>query len=721
MSERATGIAREGEGRTKNQTVVEREVAAEQSYVDTVYERLEEMANSARSVAAEGIARGQLDAVRGVKWDDYSAFFTRDALVYNASRQLARIDAEHSGLVFGRLDFRDLSRHYVGRLGVRDESYEPLVIDWRAPAASVFYEATAAHPMDVVRRRVLRSRGSTVVGVEDDLLDADHLPEGMPVVGDGALIGALSAARTGQMRDIVATIQHEQDQAIRAPARAATLITGGPGTGKTVVALHRAAFLLYSDRRRFEGGGVLVVGPSAGFMRYIESVLPSLGERSVTLRSVGEVLDETDVVRHDPPAVARLKGSSTMAGLCSALVRDRVAGAPGSFRMFVEGTVVDIPGRELDWIRRRLLSNGSVHNAVRAEATRAVLTAAWRQVADDPPRGMDSDEFTADLLRRGEFAEFMQAWWPLLTPTDVLRWLADTDRLAALAGDSLTAEQVRTLAGSFGPQPSIEDVPLLDELRIGLGVPKLRSADVPEDTDERLVEVTTTSDRLAAENYRGERPDNYDEYAHILVDEAQDLSPMQWRMIGRRGRYASWTIVGDAAQSSWPERAETEAARDAALGRLPRQEFLMTTNYRNSAEIFDFASHFIRRLVPDADIPQAVRHTGIAPDHRVVPDPAAAVPDLVAELRDLVAGTIGVIAPSGSVDPLRSSVGPDPRVSVVNALDCKGLEYDAVVIVSPDEILAESAMGERILYVALTRATQRLVTLARSAGWRGRA
>ena len=269
-----------------------REIAAEQAYVDEVYVQMEASARNARALAKEGHSRGRLGHEGGL--------VERDAMVYQAAKRLAQLDAAHEGLVFGRLDLApdlDPDPRYIGRIGVRDADHDVLLIDWRAPAAGMFYQATAAEPQGVVRRRVLRAEHRTVVGVEDELLD-DTAETDLPIIGEGALMAQLSRARDRSMHSIVATIQAEQDKAIRAPGKGVVTISGGPGTGKTVVALHRAAFLLYSDRRRYESGGVLVVGPSGVFMRYIERVLPSLGETAVALRSLGEVVNG---VRADPP------------------------------------------------------------------------------------------------------------------------------------------------------------------------------------------------------------------------------------------------------------------------------------------------------------------------------------------------------------------------------------------------------------------------------------
>jgi hypothetical protein len=334
--------------------VAEQEIKHEQTVVDRVYARLEEAARSAERLAADGYRRATLGNEGGL--------VERDALVFQAAKRIATLDAAHEGLVFGRLDTRTGDARYIGRIGLRDADRDVLLIDWRAPVAAVFYQATPAEPMDVVRRRVLRSIGERVTGVEDELLDAASAPPDMVIVGEGALLAALTRAREAHMHAIVATIQKEQDDAIRSPHQGVTTITGGPGTGKTVVALHRAAYLLYSDRRRFERGGVLVVGPSAVFMSYIERVLPSLGETAVSLRALGEVVDGLAAVRHDAPEVAAIKGSARMRPLLARVARAATPNAPTELRIFYRDDVLVLPELELHAIRRELLANGTRRN-----------------------------------------------------------------------------------------------------------------------------------------------------------------------------------------------------------------------------------------------------------------------------------------------------------------------------------------------------------------------
>ena len=293
---------------------------------------------------------------------------------------------------------------YIGRIGLRDDNYDVLLIDWRAPAAAVFYQATQADPQGVVRRRILRSKGVKVLGVEDDLLDAEAETD-LPIVGEGALLAQLTRARDRSMHSIVATIQAEQDRAIRAPNKGVVSISGGPGTGKTVVALHRAAYLLYADRRRYETGGVLVVGPSGVFMRYIERVLPSLGETAVALRSLGEVVDGVRATRRDDPAVAEVKGSLAMAELLRRTARQAVPDAPREFRVFYRDDVIHLGSRELGAIRRQLLSMGR-RNRSTTKVASTLIDAMWRQVRGERGRERTKEDFAEEMRTNDEFLEF---------------------------------------------------------------------------------------------------------------------------------------------------------------------------------------------------------------------------------------------------------------------------------------------------------------------------
>lgn len=699
-----------------DQTTLEQEIAVEQRHLDRVYARLAELRRAAAEAEREGYR------LAGV--GNFGALVERDAMVFHAAQRRYVLDAEHEGLVFGRLDLRTGQVLHVGRLGVRDENAETLVVDWRAPAAAAFYQATPAEPMDVVRRRTIQSSAEKVTRIEDDLLDPESAPPDLAVVGDGALLATLSRATGRGMRDIVATIQREQDEAIRSPGNGVTIVSGGPGTGKTAVALHRAAYLLYADRSRYAGGGILVVGPSSVFVEYIASVLPSLGEETATLHSLGSLFPGVSATRTDPPEVAAVKGSLRMRRVLERAVRDAAPGAPTELRLLYRGELLRLERAELDGIRDRALPRGARRNEVRRAGFDAVLAALYAQArALRIGRLPEQPAFEDEIIDRPEFREFLKAWWPRLHPRHVLGWLARPERLRRYAGGVLSAAEVRLLTEAYrslgGAGPTIADVALLDELDALLGKPvqRRRPPRDPFQLAGGVRELSTHADRQrAARAAARERPEDYRDYAHVVVDESQDVSPMQWRMIGRRGRLASWTVVGDPAQTAWTgDPQELTRARDQALGRRRRHRYELTTNYRNSAEIFAVAAAEIRRLYPDLALPSAVRSTGVAPVERVVP--AAALPAAtVAATRDLLAeveGTVGVITPVPRRDEVAGWLADlgGGRLQVVTSLQAKGMEYDGVVLVAPGEIRADPGSGVRTLYVALSRATQRLTTL----------
>jgi DNA helicase IV len=712
---------------TPSSDTVERELATEQAHIDAVYARLAEAARSAEQVATEGRSLFQTDRSNFVREEDGTGLFERDVFAFQSAKRLAVLDAEHEGLVFGRLDRNDGEIRYIGRIGVRDEEYEPLVIDWRARAAEPFYRATPADPMEVVRRRVLRCRGDRVIGIEDDLLDATAADTDLVVVGEGALMAALSRARGRQMRDIVATIQSEQDEAIRAPYQGVTVIAGGPGTGKTVVALHRAAYLLYSHRRRFENGGVLVVGPSRVFMNYIERVLPSLGEDSVTLRAIGSVASDVlgfRAERVDSAPLHAIKGSLRMLPVLRRLVNEPLveqSAEQARLRVTVKGEVLILNQTELARLRADVLRHHKV-NQGRAAAEQALLGALWQRKPEELE--LEREEFDDLITDQAAYRMFVQSWWPSLTAVQVLARLADPRLAGRVARSTLSGTEVEQLAASYAEEAdwSVADVALLDELAHLLGpvVPETETDPLLFLADgSEISEVVTTSDRTATRRDPDLVNEVHDTYAHVLVDEAQDITPMQWRLLRRRGAQASWTIVGDPAQSSWPDPAETQAALDKLIGGAPHRRFRMSTNYRSPAEVFELAAKVVTAVEPGADLPTAVRHTEIEPLLlTTTPDELDEVLTAqVTELSEQVEGTLGVICPPSRIAHVANVLGHSglswlaERISVVTPLEAKGLEYDAVVVVSPDDIVAESPGAVRVLYVALTRPTQRLVTL----------
>lgn len=706
------------------------EIALEQGHVDRVYARLAELRAAAEQMRNKGYEIGK-GAQSEAVFEQASMLFERDMMVSHANQTLQTLDAEYEGLVFGRLDYPPAGQVgaegdatgreqdepvYVGRLGIRDENFENLVTDWRAPAAAAFYQATPEAPMNVLRRRVIRCSGDTVLDVDDDVLMARDLPDDLPVIGEGALMAALGRARGEHMHDIVATIQAEQDQVIRAPWHGVTEITGGPGTGKTAVALHRAAYLLYQHRKRM-GAGVLVIGPSSVFTDYISRVLPAMGETAAELRSLGEVLDGLTVHRQDTAHVAAIKGSLRMRKVLQRAAREAPPEAPAQLRIVYQGEVLRLEQAELTRLRKRLHRQAAQPNRRRVRAAEALLAALADRAEEHARadgRDFDRDELITALGGRIEFHRFVVEWWPVLYPAQVLGWLTDERRLGRAARGLLSAGEIGLLAGSLptsSEDASVADIALLDELRVLLGVPPKRRTPAPEqDADPR-------------DGPAPKRPRHYDEYSHVVVDEAQDLSPMQWRMVGRRGRYASWTIVGDPLQSSWPAPAESEQAkRDVFGSHLRHRRFTLRTNYRNSAEIFGLAATVVSTHDEQDQLPDAVRSTGIAPEVRRI-DPAgaeSAVQTAVKEMLDVSAGTVGVICAMDRVGEvgrwLAGQAGE--RLKVVGSLDSKGLEYDAVVLLEPAELITESLTGGRVLYVALTRATQHLTVLTSTDDWR---
>jgi DNA helicase IV len=734
-------------------SVRQAEIAVEQRYVDRVYARLAEVRAETEAMRDRGyqLAHG---ADREAIFEQAQMLIERDVMVQYANKTLQALDAEHEGLVFGRLDLGTATEGgtaegtergevlYVGRLGLRDENFDNVVLDWRAPASAAFYQATAEYPMGVLRRRVIRCSREQVLDVDDDVLAPGALPEDIQIVGEGALIASLGRARGDTMRDIVATIQKEQDDAIRAPSAGVTEITGGPGTGKTAVALHRAAYLLYRHRRTMTGAGVLVVGPSPVFTNYISRVLPSMGEDSAELRALGEVMDGVTATRMDGARVAAVKGSTRMLRVLRRASRQTPPDVPTELRIVYRGEVLRLVGAELERVRKAVHRKGGMPNRSRVDAAEALLEALWHKaesyMADDAALGADAgpagrsrsgssgagkptaykaqhDDLVTDLGERIEFHRFLVNWWPELTPAGVLGWLAERPRLAQAAGRLLERGEVDLLSASWARHPgdpSVADVALLDELRGMLGEPRRRRR-------------SGQDEQRARHDGNPRRPAHYDEFAHIVVDEAQDLSPMQWRMVGRRGRYASWTIVGDPLQSAWPNPAETAEARDTALKSIrTRRQFVLRTNYRNSAEIFALAARSLTGQSSPEDLPSAVRRTGIEPVVHTVADTelAATARQAATDLLAEVTGTVGVITPMDERDATAEAfadLAPD-RLRVVGSLDAKGLEYDAVVVVAPERMIAEAAApsaGRRSVYVALTRATQQLTVVTSDDSW----
>ncbi|MGY6023230.1 HelD family protein [Streptomyces spinosirectus] len=736
----------------------DREISVEQEHLDRVYRRLEEKIHEAEFLMNDAAQRGQVGTP--------GALAERDAQVFRAGIHLNRLNNEFEDFLFGRIDLllgkdgkkgpdgaytavepadgavredgtADIAETlHIGRIGVLDSEYAPLVIDWRAPAAAPFYRSTPVDPGRVVRRRVIRSKGRKVLGVEDDLMrpELKAVLDGheLAVIGDGALMAALGQARSHTMRDIVASIQAEQDLVIRAPAASVTYVEGGPGTGKTAVALHRAAYLLYQDRRRY-AGGILIVSPTPLLVAYTEGVLPSLGEEGqVAIRAIGSLVDGAEATLYDSPATARAKGSYRMLKVLRKAARGALEanGSPRRLRVVAFGRRLELEAEALERIRRAALGGTAPVNLLRPRARKLLLDALWEQSGSagrhtDPELAAElRSSFDDDISSEDPFIEFLDAWWPELTPRAVLEAMADERRLGRWARRILNPGEIRRVARSLRRDGhSVHDIAMLDELQAILGAParpkRRRELDPLDHLTglEELMPVREESQRERAERLAQERT----EYAHVIVDEAQDLTPMQWRMVGRRGRHATWTVVGDPAQSSWSDVDEAAEARDEALGTRPRRRFQLTVNYRNPAEIAELASKVLALAMPGAESPTAVRSTGVEPRFVTIGGGPGSGRDSLAQtvraeaarLLDLVDGTVGVVvAMQRREEAARWLAGLGDRVVALGSLEAKGLEYDATVVVSPAEIADESPAGLRVLYVALTRATQQLTIVS---------
>ncbi|WP_406372042.1 HelD family protein [Streptomyces sp. NBC_01550] len=765
------------------------EIAHEQAHLDMLHTRVETLRDDARHQLA-----GVLREAGGTR----QARLEREAAVGRYAAQVARYDAAENGLCFGRLDLRDGDRYYIGRVGLPAESADddPLLLDWRAPAARPFYVATPAAPHGVRKRRHITTRGDRVVRLDDEVLDRDGVPVG-ELTGEAALLASLDAGRTGRMHDIVATLQAEQDVIIRSDHRGVLVVQGGPGTGKTAVALHRAAYLLYTHRQ-LASRGVLVVGPNPTFIGYIGQVLPGLGENSVLLSTVGELFPGVRADRTELPETAELKGRTEMAAVIAAAVRDRQVPAGTGLEVEFDGDVVRLDheecvraadaaratrlphNRAAPVFRREIvaaLARRSVedtrHLADRLEAdiaevlAEADLDRAVRADLDALP-GLLGEEDSAAAQERTEAQDIadvqrmlatdadvraaLDALWPPLTAEQLLTDLyGDRARLAS-AAHGLTRAERELLYRAPGGGWTAADVPLLDETAELLGQDN-RAAEAAaaaeraegvayaqgvldlaagEGEDEEsltgMLDAETLADRHEERMVRtvAERAlaDRDWVFGHIIVDEAQELSQMAWRLLMRRCPTRSMTLVGDVAQTGDAAGASSWASALAPhIGDRWRQVSL-TVNYRTPAEIMASTTEVLAALGPGLQLPRSVRETGLEP-WRMRTEPgrlARALADRAAkEAAALEDGRLAVLVPDARRDELGAAVaasvpdavyGDEPdlesRVVVLGVRQAKGLEFDAVLIADPTEILARSTRGLNDLYVALTRATQRL-------------
>ncbi|MBD0672128.1 HelD family protein [Streptomyces sp. CBMA156] len=663
-------------------------------------------------------ARASLGQVLASVADGAGEVYEREVAAGRLAGEVRRLEGAEGGLVFGRIDLADGMVLRIGRLGLqRDEDELPLLVDWRAEAARSFYEATPVHPMGLRRRRHLSLTGRTVVGLSDELLDGSE-PTAGDVVGDGPLAAALQARRTGRMGTAVATLQAEQDAIVRSSHRGVTVVQGGPGTGKTVVALHRAAYVLYAFPKAAEHG-VLVLGPNARFLDYISQVLPSLGENDVVLATCEELAGVVPGAV-EGFAAARLKGGAVLADALAGLVRSRQA-PDGDFTVRVGQEWVRLEEGEVAGVRQAAQASGLAHNRARrvflellvdaltgalARDTAATLERLDAEVMqltgvdldrmaardlrnlgiDDPP-ATGADEFDADAVRAAllddpHLDRAVDGLWPRLVPGDLVgALLADTDKLAEHL-PQLTDEERALLLRSPGAPWTDADLPLLDEAASLVDGPPGRT------------------------------------FGHVVVDEAQELTAMQWRMIVRRCPGRSMTLVGDFAQAGPATAArDWNEALDPHVGRRFDLRTL-TVSYRTTEEILATTGELLARIAPGQPPVRSIRH-GEEP-RTVAVEPRRLAGDLLRELRAQSAAhpgeLLGVVCADDKVAEL-AAAGVERYARLVPASQARGLEFDEAVVVDPDGIVAARPAGERDLYVALTRATKRLCTVTvRSAG-----
>ncbi len=729
------------------------ELARERAYVGTLYERLDALRDEAHQ---------QLEAVRrSSPGGTHQNRSERDAFARIYEDRILQLRQIDERLAFGRLEFPAENNvpvlHYIGRIGLRDDEQQPLLLDWRVPQARAFYQATAATPLGARARRHLHSRGRDIVRIDDEIFDRDLLDSDVSgLQGEAALMATLSAQRTGRMSDIVATIQAEQDAIIRSELGGALVVQGGPGTGKTAVALHRAAYLLYSHRDRLAASGVLIVGPSRSFLQYIESVLPYLGETGVVLASVGQLFPGVDTAVDDAPEVAALKGSLEMADLLARAVRSRQVVPTEPQVIDVNGELLTVPPELVHSAMQRAWESKKPHNLARVVFNKAALSALSRLLADQlKSHGNTIEEsdqaWLREDLRTSHDVKVLlnTAWLPLspqklvqdlyarphwltsLTPqwSDQRRALLFRDRSAPFTvSDVALLDEAAELLGEGGESADAEkreraqqrkrDIENAEQAIRNMGVEGLVNAESLADGFEAAVVRGSTAELAAADREWA--------YGHVVVDEAQELSPMQWRLLTRRNPLKSFTIVGDVAQSS--AAAGTSSWSEALtphVGDRWRLEEL-TVNYRTPAQITAVAEAMALAHGVNVTTSRAVRESPWPVDLVTTDDLARGVVEAVlADHRIDFGGTVAVIASESMLVPVylalaeqlgddvgRGAEGLARPVAVLTPQEAKGLEFDAVVVAEPQQIVDEIPRGAAALYVAMTRPTQRLHIVA---------
>ncbi|NEG88963.1 HelD family protein [Bifidobacterium aerophilum] len=740
------------------------QIHEEQRAVDRAYGRLD---------ALRAQVRSRLDTIRAAGSHGSPTQRTeRDSFATMYEDRLTQMRAVEDRLVFGRLDDVDDNRRYIGRIGLSNDDHEPILTDWRAEAARPFYEATPSNHGDIVMRRHLTLRFREVVGIEDEVLDIDSSQVGQAaasgtLTGEGALLASLSSRRTGKMTDIVATIQAEQDRIIRSDMNQAVVVQGGPGTGKTAVALHRAAYLLYTHRRTLERSGVLVVGPSTTFLRYIDQVLPSLGETGVVSRTIGDLVPGFPATATDSPVAAQLKGDRRMARLVADAIASRIR-IPAELPVArVNGFAVPMLAVDIERAQADARRTHQPHNKARETFVRSMLAALrvrYAEQLDYTPDEAEMSRVTSMLRMDDKVRKAINlAWLPMTAPWLIDQLWSHPERLRRLA-PWLTDDQVRALARPKGSPLTRSDIPLLDEAMELLGPdPKtsgrLSAKDAARAEEEQFARDTLAQNgigsgivtaQMLVDNINGAdteltaqraASDREWTYGHIVVDEAQELTAMDWRMLVRRCPSRSFTIVGDVAQTSALGGTRSwRRVMDRLFGEARWSLNELTIDYRNPQEVSDLASSFaqseglyISTVKAVRALPDSVRRVTVDDRDSLLDDVAARTVELTREFVGADGtGRIAVITPDSMHDDMLARVRSalrralpqdqferlnaqsawDEQVNVCGTQEVKGLEYDAVVVVEPGLIEQEAPsrlVAASDLYVAMTRPTQRLL------------
>lgn len=724
-------------------------VAEEQEFVDRAYSRLDQLRSQYRE------QRQKIDANHGV--GNAQGWTERDALATHFAELSSRLDNVEERLVFGRLDMKDHATHYIGRISLLDEHSSPLLVDWRAPISAPFYQATAQEPLGVVRRRHIATRARTVTSVEDELLDVDQAQhQGLTLQGEGALMSALSSARSGRMGDIVATIQGEQDRVIRASDRGILVVQGGPGTGKTAVALHRAAYLLYTQREKLERSGVLIIGPSRTFLRYIEQVLPSLGESGVVQMTIGDIVPGLSAQDDDPVDIAGIKGRAAFSRILREAVRliPRLPDRDQVLQVWNRRVTLQI--KDVQEALSRARRSGRPHNVARESFAMGLMELLAGRLIVEAGDASSTADIDPDDLRTwiSEIRDSVDArrainlaWMPTQAPAFLRKLWSRPDLLAQAnrkAGTPLSVEDLNLLYRTQDEPLTISDIPLIDELEELLGTLDLASAQKRRAEEQREKEEReranealkatglgggiVTADMLMRQTQEAPslrplaeraRADRSWTYGHIVIDEAQDLSPMAWRCLLRRCPSRSMTVVGDLDQKRGHRRPNSWKQALGPAARAFSEEFVLSISYRTPRALTRIAQAVMAQHGTPVLYPmEAVRDV---PDcYQVSYSHKDTLKECVSQVVSTMEqrlereegegkGRICVIVPDVQAQLWHADESGasalDQRVSYLTAAGSKGLEFDSVVVVEPGEILEQ---GSGDLFVALTRATHDL-------------